>query len=174
MEWTPNKSQHTKLTLEKKILSPLLPGFELATFRSRVRRPYQQAIPTKAQLVQTAAVIVLYTVYYHRHTAGRGCVQLGGGRVVGGRGSRARTHARHFSMHIIPCLHSGYKSSLSQSPGKTAQRPLLFLAPSVAAIDLGARGMQQMKGAHARNQDEKTPCVALLQECLRLAGSSFL
>ena len=40
---TPNKSQHTKLTLEKKFLPPLLPGFELATFRSRVRRSYQQA-----------------------------------------------------------------------------------------------------------------------------------
>ena len=36
MERTPNKSQHTKLTVEKKILRPLLPGFELATFRSRV------------------------------------------------------------------------------------------------------------------------------------------
>ena len=35
------KSQHTKLTLEKKIL---LPGFELTTFQSRVRRSYQQAI----------------------------------------------------------------------------------------------------------------------------------
>ena len=38
VERTPNKSQQTKLTLEKKILLPLLPGFELATFRSRVRR----------------------------------------------------------------------------------------------------------------------------------------
>ena len=38
VERTPNKSQHTKLTLEKKILSPLLSGFELATFQSRVRR----------------------------------------------------------------------------------------------------------------------------------------
>ena len=38
MERTPNKSQHTKLNLEKKILPPLLPGFEVATFRSRVRR----------------------------------------------------------------------------------------------------------------------------------------
>ena len=40
-----NKSQHTKLTLEKKILPPLLPEFELATFRLRVRRSYQQVIP---------------------------------------------------------------------------------------------------------------------------------
>ena len=44
MEWTPNESQHTKLTLEKKILPPLLPEFELATFRSRVQRSNQQAI----------------------------------------------------------------------------------------------------------------------------------
>ena len=36
MERTPNEIQHTKSTLEKKILPPLLPGFELATFRSRV------------------------------------------------------------------------------------------------------------------------------------------
>ena len=33
-----NKSQRKKLTLEKKILPPLLQGFEPATFRSRVRR----------------------------------------------------------------------------------------------------------------------------------------
>ena len=46
VERTPNKSQHTKLTLEKKKILPLLlPGFELATSRSRVRRSYQQAIP---------------------------------------------------------------------------------------------------------------------------------
>ena len=45
MARTPNKSQQTKLTLEKKILPPLLPGFELATFRSRVRRFNQQVIP---------------------------------------------------------------------------------------------------------------------------------
>ena len=32
VERIPNKSQYTKLTLEKKILPPLLPGFELATF----------------------------------------------------------------------------------------------------------------------------------------------
>ena len=33
-----NKSQHRKLTPEKKILPPLQQGFEPATFRSRVRR----------------------------------------------------------------------------------------------------------------------------------------
>ena len=37
MDRAPNKSQHTKLTLENKSLTPLLPGFELATFRARVR-----------------------------------------------------------------------------------------------------------------------------------------
>ena len=40
-----NKSQHRKLTLEKKILQPLLPGFEPATFQSRVRRSNHWAIP---------------------------------------------------------------------------------------------------------------------------------
>ena len=40
-----NKSQHRKLTLEKKILLPLLQGFEPATFRSRVWRSNHWAIP---------------------------------------------------------------------------------------------------------------------------------
>ena len=40
-----NKSQHRKLTLGKKILPPLLQGFEPATFRSRVRRSNHWAIP---------------------------------------------------------------------------------------------------------------------------------
>ena len=44
MEWTPNKSQDTKLTLEKKILPPLLPRFELATFQPWDWYSYQQAI----------------------------------------------------------------------------------------------------------------------------------
>ena len=39
MEPTPNKSQHTRLTLEKKILRPHLQGFELPTFWSRVWHP---------------------------------------------------------------------------------------------------------------------------------------
>ena len=47
MERTPDESQHTKLTLVKKILPPLLPGFENVTFRSRVRRSNQQAIPAQ-------------------------------------------------------------------------------------------------------------------------------
>ena len=40
-----NKSQHRKLTLEKKILPPPQQGFEPATFRSRVRTSNHWAIP---------------------------------------------------------------------------------------------------------------------------------
>ena len=44
-----NKSQHRKLTLEKKILPPLLQGFKPATFWSRVRRTNHWAIPTVSE-----------------------------------------------------------------------------------------------------------------------------
>ena len=37
VERTPNKRQHTNLTLEKKILWPHTPGFKLATFGSQAR-----------------------------------------------------------------------------------------------------------------------------------------
>ena len=47
-----NRSQHTKLTLEKKIL---LPGFELATFHSPVWRSNQQAILAPFRLAQTSS-----------------------------------------------------------------------------------------------------------------------
>ena len=40
-----NKSQHRKLTMEKKILPPFQQGFEPATFQSRVRRSNHWAIP---------------------------------------------------------------------------------------------------------------------------------
>ena len=40
-----NKSQHRKFTLEKKILPPVLQGFEPATFQSRVRRSDHLTIP---------------------------------------------------------------------------------------------------------------------------------
>ena len=40
-----NKSQHKKLTLEKKIIPLLQQGFEPVTFRSRVRRSNHWAIP---------------------------------------------------------------------------------------------------------------------------------
>ena len=41
----PNKSQHRKLTLEKKIHPPLLQGFEPTTFWSWIRYSNQWAIP---------------------------------------------------------------------------------------------------------------------------------
>ena len=44
-----NKSQHRKLTLEKKILPPLLPGLEPGTFRSQVRCFNHWAIPAQLQ-----------------------------------------------------------------------------------------------------------------------------
>ena len=47
-----NKSQHRKLTLEKKTLPPLLQGFEPATFQSRVRRSNHWAIPLPKIMVQ--------------------------------------------------------------------------------------------------------------------------
>ena len=52
---------------EKKILPPLLSGFELATFRSRARRSNQQAIPASAKTLRTAlfffVVVVVVLVY---------------------------------------------------------------------------------------------------------------
>ena len=51
VERTPNKSRHTKLTSEKKILPPLLPGFELATFRLRGRLSNQLSYPGRSRRV---------------------------------------------------------------------------------------------------------------------------
>ena len=66
VERTPNTSQHTKLTLEKKILPPLPPGFEPATFRSRVRRSNQRAVPARLfqhqYYTETERAAVLYYV----------------------------------------------------------------------------------------------------------------
>ena len=52
-----NKSQHKKFTPEKKILPPLLQGFEPATFRSRVRRSNHWAIPAP---VHTSGMFLTY------------------------------------------------------------------------------------------------------------------
>ena len=40
-----NKRQHRKVSLEKKILQPLLQEFEPATFQSRIRRSNHRGIP---------------------------------------------------------------------------------------------------------------------------------
>ena len=45
-----NKSQLRKSTLEKKILPPLLQGFEPATFKSRVQRSNHWAIPADTDI----------------------------------------------------------------------------------------------------------------------------
>ena len=45
-----NNSQHRKLTLQKKILPPLLPGLEPATFRSRVGGAVPMSYPRKESM----------------------------------------------------------------------------------------------------------------------------
>ena len=67
-----NKSQHRKSTLEKKILPPLLQGFEPTTFQSRVRHSNHWAIPTplKHTLVFTGILITETTntsLYWYAH-----------------------------------------------------------------------------------------------------------
>ena len=59
-----NKSQHRKLILEKKILPPLLPGFEPATFRSRVRCSNHWTIPAPQYIYY--GVSLLRTLYMNR------------------------------------------------------------------------------------------------------------
>ena len=52
---TPNKSRRRKLTLEKNILPPLLPGIDPAAFRSRV---WRRRLPTElARLCITMELI---------------------------------------------------------------------------------------------------------------------
>ena len=57
-----NKSQHRKSTLEKKILPPLLQGFEPATFRSRVRRSNDWAIPAAVKSWKHSSFFQQYCV----------------------------------------------------------------------------------------------------------------
>ena len=68
VERIPNKGQHGKLTRKKKILPPLLPGFELETFRSRVRRSYQQAIPA-LECRQVTKCLHAHTIFAHLYLA---------------------------------------------------------------------------------------------------------
>ena len=51
VEQIPNKSQHTKLMTEKKILPPLLPRFKLTTFWSQVQCSHQQLVGESIGLV---------------------------------------------------------------------------------------------------------------------------
>ena len=55
-----NKSQHRKLTLEKKILPPLLQWFEPVTFRSWVWHSNHWAIPAPQMCAKAHALISLH------------------------------------------------------------------------------------------------------------------
>ena len=80
-----NKSQHRKLTLEKKILPPLQQGFEPATFWSRVRRSNHSTIPAPLKQLSLVTfpllhkricslqwffVLLCYSKRGHTHTTG--------------------------------------------------------------------------------------------------------
>ena len=75
VERTPNKSQHRKLTLEKKILLPFLPGFDRAIFRSRVRRSYPQAIPASLDAATYKMTETTYTLFKMKSAIFRPCAQ---------------------------------------------------------------------------------------------------
>ena len=79
-------SQHTKLTLKKKVPPPLLPGFELATFRSRVRRANQQAIPA---LDKTERLFTLPAEYSVLAMPAGSRQQPASERVTAGRGTKS-------------------------------------------------------------------------------------
>ena len=66
MERTPNKSQHTKLTLEKKIFLPLPLGFKLATFQSKVWCSTNTLPTTLAHIMKH--VSVKWDTYWHGET----------------------------------------------------------------------------------------------------------
>ena len=72
-----NKSQHRKLALEKKILPPLLQGFEPATFQSRVRRSTEPM--SHPRVVKLAGCVVKQAGYIDKLA---GCVVKLSSRVV--------------------------------------------------------------------------------------------
>ena len=80
-----NKSQHRKLTVEKKILPPLQQGFEPATFRSRVRRSNRWAIPAPpwriwiAELFVTKPGMLMHHYKPECHVRKMGCYLQGQG-----------------------------------------------------------------------------------------------
>ena len=64
-----NRSQHRKLTLEKKILLPFQQGFEPATFQSWVRRsnhwaiPAPRSIPSSYNILREEAPFILFRLH---------------------------------------------------------------------------------------------------------------
>ena len=125
MEWTPNKSQHTKLTLKKKILPLLLPGFELATFRSRVRGSNQQAIRAPQKALYTRYCGVTHEISRQLTTQSHLCaIPLTKQMVLHehlphheGLGSTVNGHPYMVNMysayHCLPLKITMFKSSLS-------------------------------------------------------------
>ena len=88
VERTPNKSKHRKLTLEKKILLPLLPGFELTTFQSRVRRSTKKlsnAITLKEKIIFHRKVVTI-------DFSSRDRSRVVGKRMAGGRDGSGGRH----------------------------------------------------------------------------------
>ena len=63
VEWTLNKSQHTKLTLERKILLPLLLRVELATFQAWVWRS-----ANNFQAILAPNTYIMFLLYIFRLT----------------------------------------------------------------------------------------------------------
>ena len=87
VEWTLKKSQHTKLTLEKKILLPLLPRFKLATFPSWVWHSYGQAI----QVTSYPGCVIYGNIHYTNLHTQASCMQA---RMCGCTNAHVRAH-RH-------------------------------------------------------------------------------
>ena len=59
VEQTQNTSQHTKLTVEKKILPLFELEFELGTFRSQVQWSYQQAILANGYVLLIYSIVIM-------------------------------------------------------------------------------------------------------------------
>ena len=140
VERTPNKSQHTKLTLEKKILPPLQPGFELATFRLRVRRSNQQAIPRENnnnnktnKTFLEVSIIVHVTVTEVENYHGK---YLGGNGIYTGElhpfslvDRQSRIWVSHFHWLINSWLPSNFQDTVLLTVNSLAHISLVFFVP---------------------------------------------
>ena len=54
-----------RVSTQSFLLPPFLPEFELATFRSRVRRSYQQAIPVPSLTVHNGMYVLCTYIFVH-------------------------------------------------------------------------------------------------------------
>ena len=94
-----NKSQHRKSTLEKKILPPLLQGFEPTTFQPRVRRSNHWAIPAPCDRSHGSHWVSAYCVqsYHSRsiHRCGVAALPLPVSHSTWSSGCSSRRGLRH-------------------------------------------------------------------------------